>query len=153
SVGGLPLAWYGIFAFIAQLVAIPAAYLIGREIANSRVGLFAAMLTLFSVFFFLPTIPLPSLFGFVFLFMAIYALIRVRGPGWQGWFAIFWISALGAGSVLFPCGDRARPAARTSPPIRPFPRPGPKSGRGAPLYDPRPLLWGRVRRVHGVHRV
>jgi len=96
SVGGLPLAWYGIFAFIAQLVAIPAAYLIGREIANSRVGLFAAMLTLFSVFFFLPTIPLPSLFGFVFLFMAIYALIRVRGPGWQGWFAIFWISALGA---------------------------------------------------------
>ncbi len=94
SVAGLPITWYGLFAFAAQLVAIPAAFLIGREIANPRVGLFAALLTTFSVFFFLPTIPLPSLFGFGFIFLALYALIVMRRSGSQAWFAVFWLSAL-----------------------------------------------------------
>ncbi|HEY5537922.1 MAG TPA: hypothetical protein VIL58_00070 [Thermoplasmata archaeon] len=96
SVIGLPRTLFGVFAFLAQIAAIPITYLIGREIASPRVGLFAAILTALSVFFFLATIPLPSLFGFVFMFTAIYALMKMNGPLSGAWFAIFWISALGA---------------------------------------------------------
>jgi len=96
SITGLPLALFGVFAFLAQIAAIPITYLIGREIASPRVGLFAAILTALSVFFFLATIPLPSLFGFVFMFTAIYALIKMKESLSGAWFAIFWISALGA---------------------------------------------------------
>ena len=93
---GLPITWYGLFAFLAQLMAVPAAFLIGREISGPRVGLFAAFLTMFSVFFFLPTIPLPSLFGFVFVFLALYALVTVRRTATRAWLGVFWISALAA---------------------------------------------------------
>ena len=96
SVVGLPLPWFGTFAFVANLAAVPIAYLIGREIAGPRTGLFSAILTVFSVFFFLYVIPLPSLFGFVFLFTALYAVIRLRGPMSQTWLFVFWLSALGA---------------------------------------------------------
>lgn len=96
SVAGLPLTWYGLFGLVAQLAAIPVAYLAGREIANPRVGLFAALFTALSVFFFLWVIPLPSLFGFAFLFIALYALFRIQKPGSWAWVAVFWTAALGA---------------------------------------------------------
>lgn len=96
SVTGLPLMWYGVFGFVAQLAAVPVAYLIGREIASPRVGLFAALLTVLSVFFFLWAIPLPSLFGIVFLLLALYALVAMQKSVSWGWFAVFWLSALAA---------------------------------------------------------
>ncbi len=95
SIGGLPASWHGATTFLAQLTTIAIAYLIGREIANPRVGLFAAILTVFSLFFFLSVTPVPSLFGLPFLFLSIYALVRVQKRGGRGWYAVFWISALG----------------------------------------------------------
>lgn len=96
AVGGFPLTWYGIFPLLAVLTFIPAIYLVGREIANRTVGLFASLLGLFSVFGFLSTQYTPALYGFSSLVLAVYALLKIRTWREQSWIAVFWIAALGA---------------------------------------------------------
>jgi hypothetical protein len=91
---GLPIALFGATALAAPLVSIPVSFLIGRKIAGSRVGLFAALLTTFSVFGFLTTHYTPALYGFPFLLLSIYAVIQLRAHGGDLWLLVFWLAAL-----------------------------------------------------------
>ena len=95
GVAGVPLGFYGIFAYAAETATIPLVYLVGRQVADRRVGLFAALLYVFTVFTFLETWYTPSYFGMLFLFLAIYAVTRMQPGGSAAWFAIFWVAALG----------------------------------------------------------
>jgi len=88
-----PLTWYGTFTFVSQLATVPLAYLIGRDVGGHRAGLFAALLLSLSVFFFLSAGYVPSLFGSVFLFSAIYAVLQLRRTRRMHWLGVFWISA------------------------------------------------------------
>jgi hypothetical protein len=96
SLLGLPIVLFGAIALVAPLVSVPVSYLIGRRVADSRMGLFAALLTTFSVFGFLTTHYTPALYGFPFLLLAIYSVIQLRAHGEDLWLLVFWLAALAA---------------------------------------------------------
>ncbi len=95
AVTGIPLTLYGVFPLAGQILLIGAVYLTGREVASRTVGLFAALLTLFSVYAFLSTHDTPALFGLPFLVLAVLAVVKLNKERGQRWLAIFWIAALG----------------------------------------------------------
>ena len=93
---GVPLELYGAFVFLAQMGTVPVTYLIGRHVANRRVGLFAALFAVFWTFGFLWAHYGPSQYGLLFILLALYSVMRLSGGNGRAWFAIFWVAALGA---------------------------------------------------------
>ncbi len=91
-----PLEYYGAFAFVSQVAMIPIIYLIGRHIAEPRLGLLAALFGVFWTFGFLWTHYNPTQFGMLFLFLAVYSLLRIGKGKQTRWYLLFWVAALAA---------------------------------------------------------
>ena len=96
SVLGAPMSLFGALGISAQLVMVPVSYLIGREMAGRRVGLLAALLMTFTVFGFLSTHYNAALYGFPFVLLAIYAVLRLRVGSDLRWLLVFWVAAMAA---------------------------------------------------------
>jgi len=95
AVTGIPLPLYGVFPLASQILLVATVYLIGREVATRTVGLFAAILTVFSVYTFLSTHDTPALYGLPFLVLAVLAVVKLNKERGKHWLTVFWLAALG----------------------------------------------------------
>jgi|GEM_PF-3303866 len=95
-VTGAPLELFGAFGFISQMAIIPIIYLIGRRIASPKVGLLASMFILFAIYTFEYVHAGPTHYGITFVFLAMYAAIRIESDSGRTWFVVFWLSAMAA---------------------------------------------------------
>ena len=96
SLTGVSLELFNGIGFISQIAMIPIVYLVGRNIASRRMGLFASILGLLSIFTFLYTHATPTHYGVEFLFLALYAAIRIDSTGQRRWLGVFWVGAMAA---------------------------------------------------------
>ncbi len=94
SIGEVGIASYLLLNHLLMIVAVPAIYLLAREVLSNRKALASALLLLVSTFFFLTAVVLPVLLGASVLLLAIYALLRYEKMKNRRWAVAFWVLAI-----------------------------------------------------------
>ncbi len=97
QVGGLGFSGFAAYALInhlLMLLAVPGAYLVGREVLRPSHALFASLLIVFSPFFFLSISVVSVLLGAAVMVLAIHALLKRRTSHGWGWWVVLWLLTL-----------------------------------------------------------